>query len=598
MPQEPRTFHDQLLFFLQEDLQKKKDEEGWDDRFDGAMRNYSDSISRAIRSSAPMPLEEIIEQHKYLFERGPVHLEQKLLLSFPDHEMSALQFKPLRIYRGLPRLYRKNQPQISKLKPNFSHLPSLKRSAAAKSIYSLYSQASILPTGSKMAILCWVIPDGWGDYFASIEAAKLICNAFPSVELHLIATSEKELPRSDFAAIRWEGSESQYELLRRCDLILEIPTVYPKIDEIKTRIESMADESPMPAWESIGQYGFLESDWFHPSSGAHSMGLHFLERGILTRSVDEFQTILGLENEQMIQWMFDQRLTAETVEQNRQTHRFFLAYLFSNAGIFVYIHALLKSLENDNKDIDLCVPDPGKMLAYFEERFQAGLDPIEKSFQIGQIVIYIGGNAAVWNLAPAGKTLRILCPEFLSSSDFQRLIAYSEDFVACRGDQSLSEVVSHHKCFFYDPRDHSRFFLKDLIALAQNRIAQYPSSIAVLRLFAKILEHNLLQDTADWVDEISIDQQKMDLMDIANAMGQYLQDPKTFAGFKKLDRILLDEHSCNDFILNLVRRAFCHKSHPDVKRIEEEQLAQFAYGQKSFSSIVDVLQKEIARRTN
>ena len=88
MSQELQTFHDQLLLFLQEDLKKKKIEEGWDDRYDEMMRSYSNAISQAIRSSAPMPLEEIIEQHQYLFQgRGPMHLEQKLLLSFPDSEM-------------------------------------------------------------------------------------------------------------------------------------------------------------------------------------------------------------------------------------------------------------------------------------------------------------------------------------------------------------------------------------------------------------------------------------------------------------------------------------------------------------------------------
>ena len=590
MPNEPLTFHDQLLFFLQDDLEKKKKEEGWDDHYDEMMRSYSDAISLAIRSSAPMPLEEIIEQHRHLFqERGPMHLEQKLLHAFPDSEMSALHLKSLRMVRGLPRLYRKNQPQITKLKPNFSYLPSLKRSAAVKSLFSLYGQ-TVIPTDAKMTILSWVIPDGWGDYYASIEAARLIKSAFPTMEIRLIAMSDKELPAvADWDVARWDGSEKQIEWLSACDLILQMPTYYPQTDEIKAQIQALPTQG-QPKWELLGQYGSLESDLFHPGTRAHSMGLHFLERGILTRTVDPSLSVSELQNEQLSQWLFNQSAPGyEEIGQYRQTHRFFLAYFFSQPGIFVYLHALLKSLENDPKDIDLCVPDSAKILAYFEQRLAAKLDLIEKRYQVQKIVFHIGTHAAVWNMEPEGKTLRIFCPEPISSSDFQRLIVFSEEFVACRGDQSLSEVISYNKCFFYDPRDHNRFFLKDLIALAQNRIPQYPSSVEVLRLFAKVLEHNLPEDNQDWVDEIFVQQQKTDLLEIAETMGRHLQDPKTFAGFKKLNRILLEEHSCNEFLLHLVQRAICHRRFPEIERLEEEELARFSLGKQSFSCVVNSL---------
>jgi hypothetical protein len=585
MPLENSAFHDELLYFLREDLEKKKKEDGWDDRNDEMMRSYSDAISQAIRSSGLIPLDEIIEKHRYLFEeRGPMHLEQKLLNSFPDHELTALHFKPVRMIRGLPRLYRKNHPQISKLKPQFSHLPSLKRTAALKMLCSLYGKTSI-PAFSKMAILSWVIPDGLGDFYASSEAVRLIKSAFPSLEVHFIVISEKELPLSpDCPAIRWDGSDSQIELLGSCDLILQMPTYYPKTNEIKARIETFRNGSGFPKWEMVGEYGFLESDWFHPRTKAHSMGLHFLERGILTRTVDPHRTGFDLSNEQLSCWLFDRCIPgSEEISQYRQKRRFFLAYLYSHSGIFVYLHAILKSLENDSKDIDLCVPDSARILAYFEQRLQSKLDPIEKGYQIGKIVFHIGSQVAVWNGDTQGKTLRILFPDSLTSSDFQQLIGLSEEFVACRGDQSLSEVVSNNKCFFYDPRDHSRYFLKDLIALAQNRIAEYASSVDVLRLFAKVLEHNLPEETGDWVDEISIQQQKMNLLEIAETMGRHLQDPKTFAGFKKLNRILIEEYSCNEFILHLVQRAICHRRYPEIESLEEEELSRFAYGQQSFS---------------
>lgn len=589
MPQEPLTFHDQLLLFLQDDLKKKKNEEGWDDRYDTMMRNYSDAISHAIRSSAPIPLEEIINQHRYLFQdRGPIQLEQKLLLSFSDREMAGLEFKPLRIYRGLPRLYRKSQPQISRLKPNFSHLPSLKRLTALKPLFSLYGPI-MLPANAKIAILSGEALDGSDDYYA-LEIAKLIKNAFPTLDLHLIVMSNRALSTiSDCCALRWDGSNHQIDLLSRCDFVLQT-SVSLKANEIKAQIEALCEGPSFPKWELLGQYGFLESDWFYPHTAAHSLGLHFLEKGILTHRIDANLTISELKNEQLSQWLFDQSAPSlEMINQYRQNHRFFLADLLSQDGIFVYLHALLKSLEKDSKDIDLCVLDPAKMLAFFEQRIQAKLDPIEKRYQIRQIVFHIGAHVAVLNIESTGKTIRILCPQSMSSSDFQRCLAFSEEFVACQSDQSLSEAVSINKCFFYDSCDNNRYFLKDLIALAQNRIPQHPSSIEVLRLFSKVFEHHLPQEASDWVDEIFIQDEKMDLLEIAETMGKYLQDPKTFAGLKKLNRILIEEHSCNGFILNLVQRAICHHCCPEIERIEQEELMRFSYGWQSFSSVVQTL---------
>jgi hypothetical protein len=585
-------FYDQLLFFLQDDLIRKKNEEGWDDSSDQEFSAYGDSVSKAIRAQEPKPLYEIIEQYQHLFgERGPSHLEQKILQAFPDSEMISLNLKPLRIYRGLPRLYRKNQPQFSKLKPHFSYLPSLKRSAAIKPLLSLYQHVPV-PADARMAIVCRVLPDGLGDYYAGREAATLIKQAFPRLDVHFFVISEQELPSmQDLYAERWEGSESQLRLLQECDLVLQIPTACPQIDEIKAKM----DPSAGPKWECVGEYGFVETEAFHPQSQAHSMGLHFLERGILTRLVDSHISIHEMESESMVQWLFEnQRPDQEAVACYLTKSRFFLAYLFSSPGIYVYLHALLKSLENDDKNIDICVPDFLKIITYFDQRLQAQLDPIEKRYGVARIVLCIDSQSAVMNLAPAGKTLRILCPRKLHSSDFQRLLSFSEEFVACRGDQSFSEAVSCNKGFFYEPRDHSRFFLKDLIAVAQNRIPSYSTTIDVLRLSMKILEHNSPLEEGEWIDEIAVQQQeKMDLIQIAEAIGQCLQDSKTFAGFKKLNRILFEEFSCNAFLVQLVQRSICHRRNPKIDDLEEKEIGRFIAGQQSFSLVVEHLNEAL-----
>lgn len=601
MSQEPSgLFHEQLLAFLQEDLLRKKKEEGWDDRFDPQVRDYSDALSRAVRTSAPMPLDQIVEKYQHLFSgRGPVHLEQKILQAFSDSEMQRCGLPRLRMVRGLPRQYHQNSIAISKIKSDFSYLPALLKTAGAKAIFSLYSEYPV-PRNAKVTILTWVIPDGLGDFYASIHVARVIKNAFPFLEIHLFAISEKELASVDDISIAlWDGSESQLNALRGSDLILQMPTHYPKIDEIQAQVERIASDDPMPKWESVGQYGYIESDNFHPRTKAHCMGLHFLEKGVLIRKPAESFSILDLQNAGLLRWMFGQDSVSDAVvAKYRKHHRFFLGYLFSEAGIFIYLHALLKSLENDAKDVDVCFPDASRVISYFASRIDEKKDLIEKRYGVQTIALHIGAHRAESIGPHSGKTLRIFCPETIDSTDFQRLVSFSEDFVGCRGDQSFSDAVSHNKCFFYEPRDHSRFFVKDLIALGENRISSHPSAMGILRLFGKVLDHHLPPEEGEWVDEISIQRSKMiDWMQIAEEMGTYLQDPTAHAGFKKLNRIIQEEYSCNEFFIQLTQRAICHRRRPQIERAEEREINRFIRSEQSFAISVERIRHELANES-
>ena len=583
------SFHDQLLLFLQEDFVQKKNDGGWDEIFDPELRTYCDTLSRSIRSSAPMPLHEIIEKYQHLFiDRGPIHLEQKILGAFPEKEMSHLGFNSVKIYRGLPRFYRRSSPTFTKIKPHFAYLPSLKRTVAAKAVYSLYQFQQDV-ADARLTIFTWVMPDGLGDYFASVEVARLIKASFPSLNLNLFVISDIAVC-DDLNVQRWVGSELQLDLLRSSDLILEMPTVHPTSKLIQQEIKNLPSHSPLPIWETVGQYGFVDSDQFHPQSKAYCMGLHFLEQGILLRK--SMVSISDLENKTLSEWLFQKDLfTQEDLGVYKKGHRFFLAYLLSCPGTFVYLHAVLKSLEHDAKDIDICFPDAARLIQYIEKRQNK---PIEKSWGLSRMIIQIDQHLAVWNFSNQGKTLRLLCPGLLSPLDFQRLLVMSEPFVACRGDQSFSDIISQNKGFFYDPRDHSRYFVKDLIAIAENRIPQHRATLTILHLYNKLLEHNLPVMEGEWVDDIAIQRQEpMDLLMMAESMGQCLQDPDAFVGFKKLGRILAQEYSCNDFFIHMIQRTICHRRHPEIARLEEEELTRFTHGLQSFSCLIERLRSAL-----
>ena len=565
------SFHEQLLMFLQGDLQRKKID-GWDESLDPELSTYRDLLSRSIRSLGPLPLQEIAERYQHLFcDRGPVHLEHKILEAFSEKEMKQLETPPLKMTRGLPRLYRRDDPAVFRVKPNFSHLPSLKKAAAAKAVYAQYRNQT-LPADAKVTILTQVLPDGQGDLQAALEAARVIKRHCSFIDLELFFLTEAPLPVTEQLIARWEGTESQIQRLRSSDLVLQIPTRSSQIEELQKTIQG-------PKWESIGEFGFLESSWYHPGTHAHSMGLHFLEKGLLVR---ETLPSGEISNE----WLKTKLKSA---------NRFFLAYLYSQSGIYIYLHALLKSLESDRLEIDLCVPDGARWLAYFDQRLKSGKTPLDKSYGIGRIELHVGSSFAVQKISEAPKTLRILCPTDLSGLDFQRLISRSSGFVGCRGNQSFAEVISANKGFFYDARPHSRYFLKDLLALAENKIGMHRSTLGVLHLTMKLLESELPEESSEWVDELTLQrEEKIDLLQTAEELGELLKNPDTFIGFKKLAKILCSEYSCNEFLIQMVQRAICHSRRPEIAKIEEQQLSLFASSQQSLTMLIENLRKQLS----
>ena len=137
------------------------------------------------------------------------------------------------------------------------------------------------------------------------------------------------------------------EILRTSDLVLQLPTFYPFFEELREAVESITFSLPPPKWSSIGEYGFLESKWYHPQSGNRSMGLHFLEKGVMVKPLSH-QTEASfsqLESHELLQWMFNTGTPGpQEIEQYKNEHHFYLAYLTSPIGGAVYLHALAKAM--------------------------------------------------------------------------------------------------------------------------------------------------------------------------------------------------------------------------------------------------------------
>jgi len=597
MSQNLSPFHAELLEFLKRTIAERIAVDGYDESSDPELRSFRNSLAHAGGEES-LPLSEILETYRHLFEtRGPLHLEKKLIAALSSNE------ERIAVYRGLPRFYRREKPADSHVKKNFAHLPALKRLAIEKKVFRLYEARN--PEEGRVTLFTWVIFDGWGDYIAASESIGILRRRFPDLQLawvvlfphrlgsppvpegvktHLIYY-ERETPLSLI------GREA-LEILRTSDMVLQLPTFYPSFDALRSAVEAIPFFTPPPTWLSIGEYGFLESQWFHPRSGNRSMGLHFLEKGVIVKpprsGVDDFSK---LECEPLLHWMFG---TAEPgpaeIERYRKMSHFYLAYLTSPIGGIIYLHALAKAHERDAKGIDLCSPDIGWLICFIEMQNQSSRPIFE--IEGVSLELHTQGKVVLLNQKAQPKKIRIFSPPTISPADFRLLVCLSDEWLAIRGNQSFTEAISANKCFFFDGREHLRYFMKDLLALAENRIAGHKSTLQVMRGMWKAFLHNVPVGDGEWVEETDF-QEREPWLEIALKIGAAMQDPDCLAGFKKLNRILAEEHRFNDFLCHLVQRELCHRSHPEVRKAEEEAVQPFAEERASLSKTIEDLKNRV-----
>ncbi len=569
-------FHQEVLSLLQ-----KNAHEG--------VGKIPSSLEEALREKSAAGLDAVVrDYHRLLGETSRIEWEWMMSLDEREFKEAELEAYRPKVYRGLPRVYLRDHLERSKVKEPFRNLALLKRGSIDRAIASLYPQKA-----GKVAILVWVIPDGFGDWIAACEAAQLLKENGHAVEL--IAVAKKRLPVVGEFSVQWvlyEGepesaffSEEIAKNLRKVDLILQIPTYFPGTEKLLDQLRRISSSYSMAKMEFLGEYGYLESSWFHPKSGRRSMGLHALEKGIFVKKMPSAH-FGEIEHKTLLQWLFGTEMPGPNEIEHYQNHcRFHLAYLTTPIGGAVYLNALLKMWERDELDIDVCSPDLSWFIRWTEER--AGKSSLAAHFGVKRIEIKLPERDYAFQLSEKGKTLRLLAPSQVSGADMKRLMSLSGDWVGVRGDQSFSEAVSAGKPFFYDGRMHARYFMKDLGALAENRLTGHRSALQAFRLMGQTFLWNLPAEDGDWVDETYFQMdEKPDWQDLSLELGACLQDGDAIAGFKKFCRIVTEEHNVAPFITQMVSRALNHRSDPVLFEEEKKLLNLYGNGHISLSTLV------------
>ena len=477
-------------------------------------------------------------------EAVPVDLEEQWLALFQDEEVR--DFLP-RIYRGLPRWYYREDASRTKIKSQFCDLAALKKVTLVRPLIQLYAQDG-WKRKVQIGLISDVLSDGLGDWAALLAAAGILEERLENIELELFFIHQKSIPQSTEYPIHASSKleSSWLPLLEKKDLVICMPT---KVD------------LPLSNVLRIGEYGFLESGTFHPRSGAWSMGLSPLELGVMMSKGESGP----LESEELNRWL-------------RPPNRLFAAYLMTMMGGKVYLTALLHATRGEPEDLDLVCPDASWWLGWLEEK------SVPEFEGVSEIALYWKDRCHRVVFREGRRKVRILVPQQLSREDVGRLFSLSGDFIGVRGNQSWSQAVATGKPFFYDGREHNRYFFKDLTALAKGRLKQKKVR-RFLDLMNEALLHNSSPQKGEWVDEEHF-QERRDWKKIGEEMGNLLFDPEVEEGFQELAKIIREEHSFNQILPLLVKRAVGHQMDRSLKESEESFLNLYVNGVVPFSTII------------
>ncbi len=503
---------------------------------------------------------------------GEEEILKELRLSVNCDKLSELgipqEHLPL-ITRGLPELTKRRHPKS--VQNHFSDVALLKRLYIDSALLHLYSKIKA-PQGAHVVILSWVIGDGLGDYAAQRETARILTEVLPEEAISLVTFLYKEaifqketLPfpqhvvRYTDLSTNWKRIVSESinptidTLLKSADFILQIPTYYPNTHEIMPK---------GPKYELVGEGGWLDTPHFHPLSDARCMGLHYLEKGIFIKKMPSLNEAPHLLNKRLSKILFRRELPSkETINSYSQRARFNSAYTYTDRGLYLYLHMLLKWLENDKKNCDIAIFDLNHLLQNMETLYL----PLFKKTGIREVAIFFEESVTTVPVSSKGKTLRLIHLNTLSHAECLPMTSFTQDLVGCRGDGSLSEAVSANKPFFLDPPSHKRELIKDLIALATTHLPARPNLAEYL---------NLHLNTS------------FSLQHLGDTMGSLLQNPEVTEGMVRLNQILQENYAVNPNLQNLTLRALFHHKHPNMEILEKSILDEYLYGDKSGDEVL------------
>ncbi len=487
--------------------------------------------------------------------RGNFDIEEMLFKSAPQEIFEKLHIPkyatPYR-YGPLPIADSESAHALFRLNAGFVNLESLQRCYIDRALSSLYAH---LPVGTKrVVIFCYVIADGLGDLIAGLRLTRLLHKELPQLEITLVLIGyvgylkdknsyhylngehRWDIPGIDILTLTYEVvdekpqnvtlSQEVQKVLEEADLAIQTPTQFPQWDE---EIEPVLQGVSM----TVGEYGFMVSSWCSPKSGSSSMGLHYLEKGIMLNEFDTSQPKPTFEN--------------PTFLYLGRTER--VSIIFINTILLTYPEG----------DIDIYVSNPQNIISLIKN-----LD--YEKHGIKEIEVKLGEIDSVEQVSGSGRRLTIIGKQFDETTCIS-MMQHCNEPIAVRGNQSFSEAIGLERLFFYDSARHNQPFIFEFHQMAET-------------LFPKgspIIDYTFAMCDRETPAE-----------EVAEKLAKLLKDPQLKCEMIKLCQLIKERHDFRPNFLNMVKRKLANQKYQER---EENLVEQFISGRISFTNVIEKMRE-------
>jgi hypothetical protein len=471
------------------------------------------------------------------------------------------------------------------------NLDELKRKAFSVATRDLYDSYPLESVAGKVIFQTRVCPDGYGDFFGLTAATTYLKQVCPLLNLHIITaiSDDRELPNLDKEKFTHESFLYNYEYMMgnyiylpidipryvlekidEADIVVEIPAPFSSKSSLQTKIA----ENPQK-FIHIHEYGYLSGAL---SINNYSLGVDLFDEGIFIHDLPSPSSLLGLQSEILKKTLFQKtEITNEDVENYNFNNSLYVAYIKDQNFQKLFLNIAVRK-HNKNK-IDLCMPVENlknieNETNYFKE---AGIKNVK--------LIKKNGITDVLEIQNEGKEIRIINIFPFSAKDFRILQLSGENFVGCTGDQSISELISFNRFFFYEIIAHKKQFFCDLLNTSIKILGDRSSFTKYLELILRLYEES---EKAEFeLLENSV------IFDLSAKIEVIISSNDIILEYEKLIDVIKKINFYPNLI-RLIKRAYTLKNFPEIKNLETELFSKLIYKEIDIDMARECLSEKIS----
>lgn len=553
-----KLFYDQLLRFLETkacvQLYKKK-------KPSSEYLPFAQLLKNLKKKQDLSTLEKLIEKyHDLEREEDPALLELALMNDFSSKELKRVRTIP-KILRGLPRLFQPNKPSISKVHPHFSTFRLIKQKVLQKTLYYLYENVKIK---EKVDVAC--LFENEEEKFFLKTLFKSLRKKLSSFEVSLVSIGSPKNDKDSIVLSKDKKISLKNSTKSLLSYVRSVPLIF-QLFHPATYIDSFFEKTKKedrPHYEALGSYGQLEEEAFFPTSPFFSLGLHFLELGVLT---------------------------LEKKDPTISSIPYFLCSHTSIKDAVFYTNLLIEIKKKEIHDLKIEYFSKSVLDAVYENLLAA------KNLEIKTIkTLHNKKVVQKKKVSHSGKDLFLAYQSDLDYTQKTELFASSQEPIGISSDIAFSYAVSYDKTYVYSRFDQKSCLIKDLIALAKNRLAKYPKAIVYLENLYQLQLQYHPKKKDEYVSEEYFQLSHLDSFEeIQKRLSLLINTREVVTGLRVLNSLISNKYSANSYLTGLIKRAYLHNKHPELQTLETQVLSNYLEGSTSFLDMLKQITSSIKK---